>query len=241
MNQSDTPGDGGSPQRGGHGRRRRHHGRGQVGFKVQSTPRFQGREPTLTGHIYDLTSVKSCEHYLKTTKEITNMIRRKCTKHTAVFVQVVENLDLSMPTAPADPPIGDSLVLERWKIQIKHYEDQWDTNRDFLANLYNLVIGQCTETLEDKIKSHGDFAAANQNGILLLQIIKSMTYSFEDCHKLSNVLSEVMESFYCMRQGENESQQDYHECFNSHVAMMEEVGAAIASESLISEVSTLNG
>ena len=86
----------------------------------------------------------------------------------AVFVQAVENLDLSMPTAPADPPISDLLALERWKIQIKHYKDQWDTYRDFLANLYNLVIGQCMETLEDKIKSQADFEVANQNGILLL-------------------------------------------------------------------------
>ena len=146
-----------------------------------------------------------------------------------------------MPTAPVDPPISDALALERWKIQIKCYEDQWDVYRDFLANLYNLVISQCMETLEEKIKSHADFVAANQNGILRLQIIKSLTYSFEDHHKLSDTLSEVMECFYRMRQGENESLQDYHECFKTHEAVMEEVGAAIASESLISEVAALNG
>ena len=115
----------------------------------------------LTGHIYDLTSVKSPEHYLKTTKEITNMIGRNYTKNTMGFIQAVENLDLTMPTALADPPISDVLELERWKIQIKWYEDQWDAYRDFLANLYNLM-------LEDKIKSHADFVAANQNDILLL-------------------------------------------------------------------------
>ena len=80
----------------------------------------------LTGHIYDLTSVKRPDYYLMTMKEITNMIRQNYTKHTAAFVQAVNNSDLSMPTAPADPPIGDSLVLERWKIHIKCYEDQWD-------------------------------------------------------------------------------------------------------------------
>ena len=82
---------------------------------------------------------------------------------------------------------------------------------------------------------------SNQNGVLRLQTIKSLTYSFEDHHKLSDTLSEVMECFYRMRQGENESLQDYPECFKTHVAVMEEVGAAIASESLISEVAALNG
>ena len=70
----------------------------------------------LTGHIYDLMSVKSPGHYLKTMKEITNMIGKNYTKNTVAFVQAVENLDITMPTAPADPPIGDALVLERWKI-----------------------------------------------------------------------------------------------------------------------------
>ena len=97
------------------------------------------------------------------------------------------------------------------------------------------------EMLEDKIKSHADFAAANQNGILLLSIIKSLPYLLDDCHKLNDVISEVMESFYHMRQGENESLQDYHECIKIHLAMMAEVGAAIASKNLISEVAALNG
>ena len=44
-----------------------------------------------------------------------------------------------------------------------------------------------------------------------------------------------------MRQGKNESLQDCHERFKSHVAMMEEVGAAIASEGLISKVTALTG
>ena len=73
-NQSDTPVDRGSPQCSGHGQGLGHHGRGRGAFWVQSTPRFHGSEPTLTSHIYDLTSVMSPEHYLKTMKEITNMI-----------------------------------------------------------------------------------------------------------------------------------------------------------------------
>ena len=94
----------------------------------------------LTGHIYDLTSVKSPEHYLKTTKEITNMIGRNYTKNTMGFIQAVENLDLTMPTALADPPISDVLELERWKIQIKWYEDQWDI-QGFPGQLVQLNAG----------------------------------------------------------------------------------------------------
>ena len=98
---------------------------------------------------------------------------------------------------------------------------------DFLANLYTVVISQCTEALADKLKSHVDYARVNQNGIRVLQIIKQLTYSFEDHHKLSNALREVMEDFYKMRQGEHELFQDYNEWFKSHVALMDEVGESL--------------
>ena len=77
-----------------------------------------------------------------------------------------------IPTPPADPAAGDTIAMERWKIELKKYDEQTEVFTDFLANLYSVVIGQCTEALADKIKSHVNYARASQNGIRLLQIIK---------------------------------------------------------------------
>ena len=38
------------------------------------------------------------------------------TRNTAVFVQSVERLELDMPTEPVDPPAGDVIALEHWKV-----------------------------------------------------------------------------------------------------------------------------
>ena len=70
-----------------------------------------------------------------------------------------------------------------------------DAYTDFLANLYNIVMGQCTTVLEDWIKSHIDYTTGNQNGVELLCIIKQLTYSFEDHKKLSDALCEVKDGF----------------------------------------------
>ena len=132
-----------------------------------------------------------------------------------------------------DPTAGDTIVVEQWKVDLKKYNEQTEAFTDFLANLYSVMIGQCTEALADKTKSHVDYARVNQNSIRLPQIIKQLTYSFKDRRKLSDALCEVMEGFYKLCLGEHESLQDYHERFKSHVALMDEVGGKFAGTSLV--------
>ena len=48
-----------------------------------------------------------------------NYIGHTHKKHTAVFVQAVDGLELDMPTEPADPPAGNVIALEHWKVQFK--------------------------------------------------------------------------------------------------------------------------
>jgi len=42
-----------------------------------------------------------------------------------------------------------------------------------------VVHGQCTDALQEKMKSHPDFDSAYKNGIRLLKIIKLLLYSYE--------------------------------------------------------------
>jgi hypothetical protein len=56
---------------------------------------------------------------------------------------------------------------------VQHYAN-------FRAGLYNVVLGQCTEALEERLKLHQDFPAAHNDRVALLQIIKQLTYSFEE-------------------------------------------------------------
>ena len=162
-------------------------------------------------------------------------------KHTGTFVEAIERLTLTMPTAPDDPDGDNAIALEWWKLQIRKYDEQTEAYNGFLTNLHSIVMGQCTDALADKIKSHIDYATANQDGIYLLRIIKQLTYSFEDRHKLSDALCDVMEGFYKLRQGDHEMLQDYYEQFKSHVGVMDEVGVVFAGSSLVGEVALSNG
>jgi hypothetical protein len=117
---------------------------------------------------------------------------------------------------------------------VQHYAN-------FRAGLYNVVLGQCTEALEERLKSHQDFPSAHNDGVALLQIIKQLTYSFEERRFLADALTDVKENFYGFRQGRYMSLQRYHELFLTQVQVLDKVGVSIADEALVNDVAVRNG
>jgi hypothetical protein len=87
--------------------------------------RFEGREPTLKGYVYDFTGKRMPDQFIKMTKEIKNYVVRTYTKYTADLVQAVEDLDIQDPAvAPADPDLANQLAVEVWKMELKEHQDK---------------------------------------------------------------------------------------------------------------------
>jgi hypothetical protein len=127
------------------------------------------------------------------------------------------------------------------KLEIKDYRVKEQEYSNFCAGLYNVVLGQCTEALQDKLKSHTNFPNVYQDGITLLTIIKTLTYTFEECRKLSDALCEIKEMFYSLCQGKHTSLQRYHELFLGQVKVLIEVGVTIPDESLAESIAAAKG
>jgi hypothetical protein len=88
---------------------------------------------------------------------------------------------------------------------------------------------------------HEDFPAAHNDGVALLQIIKRLTYSFEDHRFLADALTDVKENFYGFRQGRHMSLQRYHELFLAQVQVLDEVSVSITNKALVNDVAVRNG
>jgi hypothetical protein len=202
---------------------------------------FDGREPTLKGHVYDLLDDKNSEQYVKTTKEISNWVGREYTKYTGELCEAVKTLILTSPTSPVDPPANDPMAFERWKLALKKFNDTEEAHNDFRARLFNVVMGQCTPALEDRVKSHAQWANIQQDGLELLRVIKTITYTFEDRRYLGDALLDVKEEFYRMHQGKHESLQKYYERFMNQVDVMNEVGVSVVDEAMCADVARANG
>ena len=230
-------------QRGGNssGNRRRGN-RNRRNFRNRrQQQRLQGREPALRDHIFDLSSERNADQYLKTVKELVNHVGRTREKYTSELTQGVINLELDDPIEPVAPPEDNRVAFEMWRLDLREHKAKVQEYENFRSTLYNLVLGQCTEVMQDRLRSHEQFPAANQDGIALLRIIRGLMYSFEERQKLSDALCDVREKFYNLRQGRYQSLRDYYDAFVAQVAVMNEVGIAVADDSLVAEVATENG
>ena len=72
------------------------------------------------------------------------------------------------------------MALEVWKVDFSEYQVKIQEYANFRSSLYSLVMGQCTQAMQEWLKSHQDFPAAHQNRIALLIIIESLVHSFEN-------------------------------------------------------------
>jgi hypothetical protein len=181
--------------------RNRRQNRGGIGQNRGSSNReniqtFEGRVPELKGAVYDITSERNPDRYLKTTKEIFTFMASRCTSYTTELIEGLQNLQLTDPQAPTDPDPTDPIAVEKWKLALRQHENRVQVYKNFRSSLYNLVLGQCSDALQDKLKSHRDFSACNQDGIALLIIIKALTHSFEDQLFLPDATATVVREFY---------------------------------------------
>jgi hypothetical protein len=51
--------------------------------------------------------------------------------------------------APAHPNLAYQLAVEVWKMELKEHREKVQHYTNFQAGLYNVVLGQCTEALEE--------------------------------------------------------------------------------------------
>ena len=147
---------------------------------------------------------------------------------------------LDDPEAPPDPDSTNQLQFEIWKLDIKEHFTKLQEYSNFRAGLYNRVFGQCTESLQDKLKSHQGFLAAYQDGIELLILIKELIFTFEEQRKLSDALCDIKENFYTFKQGKHMTLQRYHELFMIQVEVMEQVWITVEDESLVESIAASN-
>ena len=112
---------------------------------------------------------------------------------------------------------------------------------NFRVGLYSLVWGQCTDALQECLKSHHDYQAASQDGIALLVIIQSLIHTFEENRKLSDAIMDVKEKFYKFYQGRHMTLERYHELFLAQVEVLDEVSITIEDDALVMEVAGQNG
>ena len=149
---------------GGRGGRGRSRGGGRGGT-TQTT--FKGASSALAGHVFDVdTSGDGVDMFNRTMQEVETYVGTTYKKYTIEIVQAVRDLSLVMPPAIPDPnAAANAIEIQVWKEQRKIQADKTQEFSDFKAGLYSLIYGQCTKTLQEKLKAAPGFSGAIGDGI----------------------------------------------------------------------------
>jgi hypothetical protein len=91
------------------------------------------------------------------------------------------------------------------------------------------------------VESHAAHAAAQQDGLALLAIIRKITHTFEEQQKLSDALCDVKERFYSFHQKPGMTLQKHYEGFLDLVQVIESVEPSIMDNCLIKEIAVAAG
>jgi hypothetical protein len=106
--------------------------------------------------MYDLCTDHNSDQYIMTIKELQLLVGRTTKKYTAELVQSIETLTLELPEEPPEPANDATHVtVELWKAALKVYTDKTQVFQDFKAYVYNVVLGQSTDALQNRLRSHG--------------------------------------------------------------------------------------
>lgn len=125
---------------------------------------------------------------------------------------------------PVDPvPIAPSTTITEtqkmiFKGKVDAYIKRESTLDENIQKSYSLILGQCTELLKSKLKQSKDWAVASTtfDVLLLITIIKSIVFRFDEQKFQPLALHSAKQNFYSFRQG-NLSNAEYLEKFNNLV------------------------
>ena len=98
--------------------------------------------------------------------------------------------------------------------------------QNFMAGLYNLLMGQCTELLKDKIMARAEYDEFNrsQNGILLLGLIKQITFTYNDNRRYEvEARDDFKSKYFSLKKEKHQSVADLYQIFKAHVSACNEI------------------
>jgi hypothetical protein len=144
-------------------------------------------------------------------------------------------ITIPVPTAltavdPKSPTPSESVAEFIFKGEIKR-KSLLDDN---IQKTFSLVIGQCTDLIQSKLKQQAAWAtiSSDQDAIALIGLIKTITFRFEDQKFLPLALYLSKASLYNLRQG-NMANHDYLQRFQNLVDVATSYNGQLHNQAII--------
>jgi hypothetical protein len=199
--------------------------------------KFVGRSDDLKGFIYDVAHNKGGVAYTRTTEEITRYVGEKYTGAGSFIRTAILTLNTptqrrpSAPVGTGTPPIVDDIEKETFKEETRVFVKTKASIESTMKSLYDLIWGQCSESLRSRLRGCNDCATCctDADSLALLKGIRAEMTGFRNKQYLPHSPHSMMSDFYDLTQGKHRSNQECYDEFNSMVDTAEASGATIGA------------
>ena len=212
------------PQGRGRGRGRSGRSGGQQPSR-QAPAKFRGNCAELSGCIFDCSDYKQADTFVNTLKRISEYVGAEYKHGGDIRSSIINELKLVIPI-PISPIIVDPQALTPeeevsrmiFKGELESYIKRKSVLDDNVQKTYSLVIRQCTDLLQSKLKQQAQWSTISheQDAIALISLIKTITFRFEDQKFLPLALYQSKANLYQLRQ-HNMTNHEYLQRFQNLV------------------------
>ena len=173
---------------------------------------FNGKTREMNGNVFQLqVEQKRKGQYQETLDQLqvyaVNMYRKDIKVLKVLFT------DLKKPTKLMPLPVKNPSTVEDilFKEEVKQYTKDKRSLESTLVSLYNVVWGQCSKLLQNKLKANPKYDDFNNSSdvVMLLKEIKLLSNKIEENASSYDALHEAKTKLYRYQQGDNDSLADH--------------------------------
>jgi hypothetical protein len=178
-----------------------------------SATSFVGKCVDIKDQVYDVGGNRGgFDVFVKTTREIAEHVSSKL-KDASEFRNAMDPDNLAFETLAA-PVLSDAptmMDMEIWKISYKTYSETLHRRELLLGQVFAIVLGQCSPTIVDRLKSSPTWNAVNNANDLigLLRLIRTSMYTGATSKNPIHSLLEAQTKFLSFRQTSRMSNAEY--------------------------------
>ena len=221
-----TP-DSGGPNPGprpGRGNNRGGQGRPRWSKNKQPRHNFTGKTKEMNGHVFQLRVEQRKKGQFQETLEQLQVHASSAykseIKHLKILFTQLETPKIVKPEPTKDGVKQDDVI---YREEVRHYLKEKRNLDTTLASLYNVVWGQCSKFLQNKLKSNSKYSVFDENSDVasLLTEIKSLSNQLEENVSSWDALHEAKLKLYQYQQSDEESLADHMRNFKSLCSTVE--------------------
>jgi hypothetical protein len=183
-----------TPRRGGPGPGQQQQGRGRGGRGRRSPTRsstrtpsetFKGNEEKLAEYIFDCSDYRQADTFVNTHNRIADYVGAEYREGGDIRSSIIHKAKIQIPI-PINPtvvdpkvPTPDEIVARMiFKGELGTFIKRKSYLNQNIQKAYALVIGQCTDLLQSKLKQQSQWTTISQDQdvIALLSLIKTITF-----------------------------------------------------------------